>query len=57
MVLKLLLTITADTPDTLYYYCVNHTGMGGEIKKVKSYPITQTIINDTVIVSGVYVSY
>ena len=44
--------ITADTPDTLYYYCVNHNGMGGEIKKVKSYPITQTIIEDTVIISG-----
>lgn len=28
---QILITLTKDTPDTLYYYCTNHAGMGNEL--------------------------
>ena len=46
------IAINHDTPDTLYYWCLNHTGMGGKIEKVLSFPKTETIINDTVVITG-----
>ncbi len=30
------ITISNQTPDTLYYYCEHHAGMGGEIKVIKT---------------------
>ena len=30
------LTVTSDTPTTLYYYCINHPNMGGEINVVEN---------------------
>ena len=44
--------ITNETPTPLYYYCLNHSNMGGVINKVVDYPITKTVIKDTFIVSG-----
>ena len=44
--------ITAETPTTLYYYCLNHSGMGGSTLQVNVFPSSNSLIEDDVKISG-----
>jgi hypothetical protein len=42
--------VTSDTPYRLYYYCTNHSGMGGTVDVPNNYFISST--NDRMIIGG-----
>ena len=44
--------VTSDTPHTLYYYCTQHSGMGGEVNTPENFSISNT--NDRIILGGGY---
>ena len=44
--------ITSETPTTLYYYCLNHSGMGASTLQLNVFPTSTSLIEDDVKVSG-----
>ena len=42
--------VTSDTPHTLYYYCTQHSGMGGEVNVPENFSLSST--NDRIIAGG-----
>ena len=44
----LTMTLPSDAPDTLYYYCVNHSGMGGQINVFDSSSIQADLDNRSI---------
>ena len=42
--------VTSDTPHTLYYYCTQHSGMGGEVNTPENFSLSST--NDRIIAGG-----
>ena len=42
------ITLPSDAPDTLYYYCVNHSGMGGQINVFDSSSIQADLDNRSI---------
>jgi len=43
---RVIIDVTSDTPTTLYYYCINHTGMGGIAKVYSEEPSNANIVFD-----------
>jgi len=44
--------VTSDTPHVLYYYCTQHSGMGGEVNTPQNFSISNS--NDRIILGGGY---
>jgi hypothetical protein len=50
----LTMNLPADAPSTLYYYCQNHSGMGGEINVYDSSSVIQADVDNRAIAIGKY---
>ena len=51
---ELSINLPADAPDTLYYYCVNHSNMGGKVNVFDSSSIIQEDVDNRTIAIGKY---
>jgi len=51
---ELSINLPADAPDTLYYYCVNHSNMGGKVNVFNSSSIIQEDVDNRTIAIGKY---
>jgi len=51
----LTMTLPSDAPDTLYYYCVNHSGMGGQINVFDSSSIQEDLDNRAIAIGKYFI--
>ena len=51
---ELSINLPADAPDVLYYYCTNHSNMGGQVNIFNSSSVIQEDVDNRAIAIGKY---